>query len=243
VARALSAVDMQDFAGDEGRAFEVEHSGDDVVDGAEPSQGMQTGQGGVIGRGVHRGVDDPRRDRVDPNSTARVLGCQRFGDSRQAALGQGGQRGRDAGVGVFDQCGGHIDHVPALALGEHLRDHALGDVKEAGQVHRGDMSVVGLGVLGERLRDEHAGAVDQRVDPSEPFDARRHEAVGGGGIGDVPRDDGYAGVVGSGDGARVRHHRVVQLAVGLNQRSAHSLRCARDDDDSLLARLRRGRSR
>jgi hypothetical protein len=60
VARALSAVDMQDFAGDERGGFEVEHPRDDVTDRAKPSQRMQTGQGGVIGVGVHRGVDDSR---------------------------------------------------------------------------------------------------------------------------------------------------------------------------------------
>jgi hypothetical protein len=56
----MTLVPIQDFAGDERGGFEVEHPRDDVTDRAKPSQRMQTGQGGVIGVGVHRGVDDSR---------------------------------------------------------------------------------------------------------------------------------------------------------------------------------------
>jgi hypothetical protein len=55
------------------------------------------------------------------------------------------------------------------------------------------------------------------------FDRRHHEDFGGGGIGDVARDRGHGGVIDGGDGARVRHHRVVQLAVGVHQSSADYL--------------------
>lgn len=42
-------------------------------------------------------------------------------------------------VGVFYQSGCQADDVAAMALDEHLCDGALGEVEEAGRVHRGDM--------------------------------------------------------------------------------------------------------
>ena len=55
-----------------------------------------------------------------------------------------------------------------LPLLLHLGDGELRDVKEAGDVDAEHRRVIGLGVLGERLGDENAGVVDQRVDAPEP---------------------------------------------------------------------------
>ena len=61
----LSAVDMQDLAGDEGRLFEEQHGVDDIVDLAHASHGIQAGQGRVRRLGMHGGLDDARRHRIE----------------------------------------------------------------------------------------------------------------------------------------------------------------------------------
>ena len=71
---------------------------------------------------------------------------------------------------------------------EHLPDGPLRDVEEPGQVHRDHAGEVGLGVLGERLGDEHPGVVDQRVDPAELLDRAPDHPVGDRRVGDVAGD-------------------------------------------------------
>jgi hypothetical protein len=83
--------------------------------------------------------------------------------------------------------------VPA-ALVEHLFDRARRDVKEAGQVDRGQSVEVLKRVVRERLADVEAGVVDQGVDPTETLDRRVHDALRGVRIRDVALDGNDAGV-------------------------------------------------
>jgi hypothetical protein len=53
-AGALSAVDMQDLAGDEGCAFEIKHRIDDIAQLTHPCDRMQLGQEFVRLRPMHR---------------------------------------------------------------------------------------------------------------------------------------------------------------------------------------------
>jgi hypothetical protein len=112
-------------------------------------------------------------------------------------------------------------------------------VEKPGEIHRGDELVVRRGVLGERLGDEDAGIVDQRVDPAEPLDRRRHDPVGGRGFGDVTGDGGHARVIGRCDRACVRHHRIAESAVGVDQGGPHPLRGTGDERDFLRCARRR----
>ena len=185
---------MQELPGHEGRSLQVEHSRDDVGDSADTSEWMQTGEGAEILVGVHRGVDDIGRYRVHPDSLVRVLDCKGFGDGCHAAFGERGQHRRYVGVGEFDQGGGHVHDVSAIALGEHLGDDVRGEVKEAGQVHRGDQGVVLGGVAGERLGDEDAGVVVERIHPPEPTDRGAHELFGDRRIGNVARNGDHTRV-------------------------------------------------
>ena len=73
----------------------------------------------------------------------------------EAALGERGQHGRRAGVGVVGEGGGDVDDVAAASL-EHLGDGALRQPEEAGEVDADHRRVVLGGVVGERLGDEHA---------------------------------------------------------------------------------------
>ena len=76
----------------------------------------------------------------------------------------------------------------AAALLLHLGDGELRDVKEPADVDAQDRCVVGLGVLGERLADEDAGVVDERVDPAEPGHAFGDRTLGRLPIGNVAGD-------------------------------------------------------
>ncbi len=65
---------------------------------------------------------------------------------------------------------------------------AAGDVEEAVQIGRQHRGIVLVGVVGERLGDEDAGIVDQRVDLTELLERLLDDALGSLGIADVARD-------------------------------------------------------
>ena len=163
---------MQRLAGDERRPLEIQDRVDDVVDLAHTAERMQAGEAVVRRRIVSRSLDHPERDRVDAHAARRVLDRQRPGHGDEPALGERRERGGSRGVGVVDEARGDVDDV-AAALGDHLRDRALGDVEEPGEVDGGDRVVVVERVLGERLADVDPGVVDQGVDPAEPVERLR----------------------------------------------------------------------
>jgi hypothetical protein len=111
-----------------------------------------------------------------------------------AALGERCQRRRHVDISMFDQGGGHIDHVPTIALVEHLRNDGLREEEEARHVHAGGKRVVLGCVRGERLGDEHPCVVDQGVHPAEAFDRRCDDTFRGARIGDVTRDREQFGI-------------------------------------------------
>jgi hypothetical protein len=90
--------------------------------------------------------------------------------------------------------------VAAVAV-EHRLHRPLRDAEETAQVHTGHEVVVLVGVLGERLGDEHTGVVDEGVDVAERGQCPVHDARGDGGIGDVTGDGQHLLVVGRRDGA------------------------------------------
>jgi hypothetical protein len=122
--------------------------------------------------------------------------------------------------------------VAAVAVGEHRGDGAAGDVEEAAQVHPGHHLVVLVGVVGERLGDEHSGVVDQGVDPAEPVQGLFDDVRAGARPGQVPLHREHFGV-GAVDGAGGRDHGVAELAVGDNQARADAAGRAGDDGDFL----------
>jgi hypothetical protein len=64
----LTAIDVENFAGDEGGVLEIEGTVDDVGDAADAILRMHAGVLLVgIDAGVHGRVDDAGRYRVDPN--------------------------------------------------------------------------------------------------------------------------------------------------------------------------------
>src|SRR5689334_3776426 len=98
VPRALAAVDVQDLAGDERGVLEEDDGVGDVADRAEPADRVQAGQE-LVGLGrVHGGGDDAGRDRVEADAAGRVLDGQGLGRRVEAALGERGERRRQAAV-------------------------------------------------------------------------------------------------------------------------------------------------
>ena len=90
------------------------------------------------------------------------------------------------------------------------------DVEEPGRADGQDggvVGVVGLRVFGERLGDEDAGVVDERVDAPEPRHAFGDRALGRPSIGDVAADDQDIGVIRRADRTRRRRHSIVAVAI------------------------------
>ena len=72
MARALTAVDVQDLASHETRRLEIQNRSDDVGDLSHAAQRLQGAQPAVpIGR-VHWGLDDTQRNRIPAIGTARA---------------------------------------------------------------------------------------------------------------------------------------------------------------------------
>jgi hypothetical protein len=84
---------------------------------------------------------------------------------------------------------------PPPPSGQHRGDDGAGYLEETAKIHARDGLVVGVGVFGERLRDEDACVVDQCVDAAEPVDCR---------VDDAPTNSGLRDVAGN-----RQHHRVV----------------------------------
>ena len=154
---------------------------------AHPTDREQFAESLVVLLGMHRSLDDARRDSVGADATGGVLDRQRLGGGLNAALGQRRQHRRDVGVGVVDEAGGDVDDV-AAALREHLRNGQLGHAEEPGHVHSDRGGELFLRVVGEGLGDEDPGVIDQGVYAAEALDGRVDDAVGGGGIADVALD-------------------------------------------------------
>src|SRR5579863_4957199 len=76
VAGDLAAVDVQDFAGDEGRGLQEENAADDVADLAHMAEGVERAKRLVALRRMPGRLDDARRDGIDPNAVGGVLDGQ-----------------------------------------------------------------------------------------------------------------------------------------------------------------------
>ena len=113
----------------------------------------------------------------------------------------------------------------------HLVDGTLGKPEEPGQVDPDDRRVVGGGVVGERLGDEHARVVDQGVDAAEASQGCIDDPLGGSALGNVRGDGDQIGVLRRLDRAGARHHRPALPPVPGDKPGADTLRASRDDSD------------
>ena len=136
-------------------------------------------------------------------------------------------------VGLIDQGGRDLDDVAGPLL-LHLGDGELRDVEEAGNVGAHHRRIVLGGVLRERLCDEDAGIVDQRVDTAKAGDGLRNHALGRLPVGDVAGNGEHVIVARRLDGTCGGDDAIIAIAKTLDQGGADALRCTGDDGNLLL---------
>src|SRR5712672_2088863 len=106
---------------------------------------------------------------------------------------------------------------------------SLRDVKEACEVDAQHSRVISLGILSERLGDEYAGVVDERVDAPEPGQAFGNRTLGRLPVGNVAGQHQDLVIVGWPDRPCRRDHPVIAIAICFDKGRAHALRGASDD--------------
>src|SRR4051812_14310717 len=106
----------------------------------------------------------------------------------------------------------------------HFTERKLRSVEETGGIDSSDRSVLSFGVFGERLRDEDAGVVDQRVDTSEAGNGFEYCALSGGTLTDIAPDRNDLIIFARLDCTRDGDNSVVAIAICLDQSRTDSLR-------------------
>ena len=169
--RDLAAVNMEGLAGHKGRRLEIENGIDDVRDLAHVSHRMQLSQELIGIRRMHRRFDDAARDGVHADAPLGVFDGERLRRGGEATFRQRSEDGGHLRIGLIDQGRGDRNDMAAARL-LHLGDGALRDMEKSGEVGGHDGDLVVLRVLGERLGDEDAGVVDERVGAPQAKSAR-----------------------------------------------------------------------
>jgi hypothetical protein len=163
---ALAAVDVKDLASHKPGRLKVENCLDDVGDLTHVPDRVKSPKGLVGLDRVHGRFDDAGRNGIHADAALGVLDGKRSGGSVEAILRQRREHGGHTVNGVIDKAGRDL-HDMTAALLLHLGERELRDVEEAGDVDAQHGGEVVRGVLDERLGDEDAGVVDERIDAPE----------------------------------------------------------------------------
>ena len=110
-------------------------------------------------------------------------------------------------------------------------------MEEAAEIDRNDRREILGGIVGERLGDEDAGIVDQRVDAAETLERLRYDLLRRRRIGDVAGNGQNIRIPRRLDRAGIGDDAVIAIAISLDQVRADALRCAGDDDDFLFCTM------
>ena len=181
---------------------------------------------------MHRRLDHAGRDGIHPNPLLGIFDRERARDGVEAAFGQGGQRRGKRCRRLLRDRGGDVDDMAGAGL-QHAGRCPLRDVKKSREVRRGRRREVGLRIVDERLGNEDAGIVHQRVDASIALDGRADDALGSVGRGDIAVDRQHRGIsrnIAGPDRAGGSDDAVADGAEALHQVSADAARRAGDDD-------------
>ena len=116
MARALAAVDVQDFARHEAGRLEVEDGLDNVGDLAETANRVQGSELSVCLDGMHRRLDGAGCDRVHPDTALCVLDRERFGRGIKTALCQRREYRRYAGDRVVGEARRNLHDMAAACF-------------------------------------------------------------------------------------------------------------------------------
>src|SRR5216684_1015807 len=92
-----------------------------------------------------------------------------------------------------------------------------------------------LGILSERLGDEYASVVDERIDAPEPRQALGNRTLGRLPVGNVAGHHQDLVIVGRPDRPCRRDHPVIAMAICFDKGCAHALRGASDDGNLPVA--------
>ncbi len=186
---------------------------------------------------MHRGLDDAGGHRVDAHIAAGKFDCQATGGAVQAAFDQDRQDGRHLGARLQRDAGGDGDDV-AVTVRAHVLGGLLRWIEEAHQVGADDGVDFGFAVIGDGVRHEDAGVVDQDVDLTEGGNGFFKQFGSGGWQGDVAGNRQevarVAELLGGGLQALQRtgvaNHVVAALQIGSRNAQADTTRCAGNDD-------------
>jgi hypothetical protein len=165
-----TAVHVQHLPGDVTSFSQIHDRLSDVLrlrDRAHRGKGLHEVPRSVL---VKRGIDNARRDRIEPDIVLGVFTRQAEGDGIKSALGDHRHRCRKARDGVLKQRRRDGRYAAAGALQQHLLDRELGDEEEPFQVRGGEAAKLVGGVVREGLGYEDARIVDDMVDRAELSD-------------------------------------------------------------------------
>ena len=195
---------------------------------------MKLRQRRMIILGMHRRVDDAGRDCVETDVVRRVLQRQRFAHRRHGRLRQHRQQSGRGAARLIREDRRDVHHMPRILL-LHLRNHLLRHVEEAGDVGIHHQIVFFFGVVGERLRKEDPGVVDQQIDATEVLEGCFHHLGGGFLLADLSIHEDDIGrrleLLRLGDGAGGADDAPATFEERLGQAQTDSAGSASDDGD------------
>ena len=230
MAGVRAAIDVHGLAGHKGRRLEVENRLDNFLNLAHSPQRVQRGKRGVR-LGACMGV------LMMPGATALTrIPLSAYSIARERVTASSPPLVSDASADGTPLTGWPTSVVVRFTmcpppLCEHLPNGPLSDVEEPGKVDPRDVAEVGLGVLCERLGDEHAGVIDQRVDPAKPLDRVADDPVGDRRVGDVAGNSQHVRRSIGLDGPRVGDNPVAAIEKALDQSCTDPLRGASNHDN------------
>jgi hypothetical protein len=166
-AEMRTAIDVQDVPSNRRGVVQVHDCIRDVLDRRRLTHGRQALHHVPWGIAVKRRVNDAGRDGVYPDAVFRVLHREVLGDRLKTAFGNHRHRCRDAPDRIASKGRRDGDDAPAGLLRQHLLDGKLGDIEEALDVRRDERLEILGRVVRERLGEEDARVIDQRVNRME----------------------------------------------------------------------------
>src|SRR5262249_27327410 len=112
---------------------------------------------------------------------------------------------------------------------QHSGRRPLCQMEEPREIDVDDRSEVGFGIFGKGLCNEHAGIVDERIDPSVALDDKSHDAIGGLCARDVAVDHKCGGILALVDRTGVGNDVIADITISSEQCRADAARRAGDD--------------
>src|SRR5258708_5232866 len=134
---------------------------------------------------VHRRIDDPRSDGVEPYAFLRVLHGEAPRDRLESAFRDHGERSVNARDRMLNHGAGYTSYAPTTVLQQYLLDGKLRDIDIALQVRSGQLFEILYRVFRKRFREEDARVIDDTIYGTKSLYCRRSDLAGGRRVADV----------------------------------------------------------